>query len=514
MVRWSRGQDAALSRRKRGFDSPTNCFKPRIIPGFFVCIQKRILHIEEYSAFLHLFPSTCMINSIKINEKHRQLLFSCFVQKGEKRIMNRNNWYDRLDRPEFLAAIEPLYGRKTQENLPRYRKLLDFYGETFPEDDPERDLCLFSAPGRTEIGGNHTDHQRGRVLAASVDMDMIAAAAATDDNRICILSEGFPMCEIDLAQLTPLENEINTTASLIRGMAAAFKNRGANVGGFHAVVMSSVLPGSGISSSAAFEVLVGNILNGLFFDGKADPVDIAVMGQYAENVFFGKPSGLMDQMASSVGNILTIDFEDKDHPQVRRLNADFKKYQLALCIIDSGADHADLTDEYAAIPAELKQVCAYFGKDVLREIPEEDFFASFREVRSQTGDRAVLRAVHFYQDNARVSRQCEALEGGDIDTFLSLVKESGKSSFTYLQNIVPAGSVRHQEMAVALAVCETLLKERGAFRVHGGGFAGTVQAFVPMDMLEAFQEGVDRLLGSGSCHVLQIRGIGGTQIRI
>ena len=428
--------------------------------------------------------------------------------------MTREKWYEALKLPSFRAALEPLYGQKASDSLPRYKKLLDFYGETFPEEDPGKDLCLFSAPGRTEIGGNHTDHQRGRVLAASVDMDMIAAASATDDNIICILSEGFPMCVIDLDQMTPVAEEINTTASLIRGMAAAFAQRGCPVGGFHAVVTSSVLPGSGISSSAAFEVLVGNIINGLFFDGKADPVEIAIMGQYAENVFFGKPSGLMDQMASSVGNILTIDFEDKDHPQVRKLNADFEKYQLALCIIDSGADHADLTDEYAAIPLELKEVCSFFGKDVLREIPEEDFFASFPEVRKKTGDRAVLRAVHFYQDNARVEKQCAALEGGDIDTFLQLVKASGKSSFTYLQNIVPAGSIRHQEMAVALAVCETLLKDRGAFRVHGGGFAGTVQAFVPVDLLDEFREGVDRLLGEGSCHVLQIRSIGGTQIRV
>ena len=420
-------------------------------------------------------------------------------------------WRTAFHSDAFAEKIRPLYGQKLQQNIPRYFKLLDLFDETFGSSE-EKEIALFSAPGRTEIGGNHTDHQHGRVLAASVDMDMIAAAGITGRNQIRILSEGFPMCVISLEDLSVKPEEYNSTASLIRGVAAAFSQRGCTLKGFDAVITSTVLPGSGISSSAAFEVLIGNIINGLFYEGKATAVEIAQIGQYAENVFFGKPSGLMDQMASSVGNILTIDFEDTAHPVVKQLHADFETYQLALCIIDSGADHANLTDEYAAIPGELKKVCACFGKEVLREIPEERFFAELSDVRKAAGDRAVLRAVHFYRDNDRVSQQALALEAGDIDTFLRLVRESGFSSFMYLQNIVPCGSKEHQEMGVALAVCDTLLKKRGAFRVHGGGFAGTVQAFVPLDMLDEFVQGVDRMLGEGSCHVLRIRPVGGTMI--
>ena len=420
-------------------------------------------------------------------------------------------WRTAFQTEAFADRIRPLYGQKVKQNIPRYVRLLDLFDNTFGSSD-EKTIALFSAPGRTEIGGNHTDHQHGRVLAASVDMDMIAAAGINGSSQIRILSEGFPMCEISLDDLSVKPEEYNSTASLIRGVAAAFAKRGCALKGFDAAITSTVLPGSGISSSAAFEVLIGNIINGLFYDEKATAVEIAQIGQYAENVYFGEPSGLMDQTASSVGNILTIDFADTAHPVVKQLNADFAAYKLALCIIDSGADHADLTDEYAAIPIELKKVCACFGKEVLREIPEETFFSDLPNVRKAAGDRAVLRAVHFYQDNARVALQAEALESGDIDTFLRLVRESGFSSFMYLQNIVPCGSKEHQEMGVALSVCDTLLKKRGAFRVHGGGFAGTVQAFVPLDMLDEFVMGVDRLLGEGSCHVLQIRPVGGTQI--
>ena len=425
--------------------------------------------------------------------------------------MRQKEWREAIGGCAFRKALEPLYGNAAEENAKRYIGLLDLYKMTFGDDqDPE--IFLFSAPGRTEIGGNHTDHQHGRVLAASVDMDMIAAASVTDDGKICILSEGFPMCTIDLADLGVQENEKNTTASLIRGVASAFVSRGCPVKGFRAVVTSDVLPGSGISSSAAFEVLIGNIINGMFFENRATAVEIAQIGQYAENVYFGKPSGLMDQTASSVGNILTIDFQDPSHPVVRKLDADFGKYGLALCIIDSGADHADLTDEYAAIPGEIARVCEYFGKTVLRDIPVQDFFEAIPKIRKTAGDRAVLRAIHFYQDNERVPAQAKALEDGDTDAFLALVKASGASSFTYLQNIVPCGAKEHQEMGVALAVCDMLLKGKGAFRVHGGGFAGTVQAFVPADILKEFKENVEKILGEGSCHVLQIRPVGGTQI--
>ena len=425
--------------------------------------------------------------------------------------MTLQEWRNVFGEPRFLKALEPLYGKKACENVPRYEKLLRFYEDSFCVQE-DMEVCLFSAPGRTEIGGNHTDHQHGRVLAASVDMDMIAAASVTEDGVIRILSEGYPVCTIPIGDLEVKEEEKNSTAALIRGVAASFVSRGCDLKGFQAAVTSSVLPGSGISSSAAFEVLVGNIINGLFFAGKASAVEIAQIGQYAENVYFGKPSGLMDQMASSVGNILTIDFADPVHPEVTKLDVDFEKADLALCIIDSGADHADLTDEYAAIPAELKKVCHLFGKEVLRDIPEEQFFDRLSEVREAAGDRAVLRAVHFYQDNARVERQAKALSQGDLSQFLKLVRESGFSSYMYLQNIVPCGAKEHQEMGVALAVCDKLLGERGAFRVHGGGFAGTVQAFIPTDMLGDFLKGIEALLGEGRAHVLQIRSVGGVQI--
>ena len=423
--------------------------------------------------------------------------------------MNIGGWKKEMKKAEFAAEMQKLYGNKAEVNAQRYEKLLDMYENTFGDSET---LALFSAPGRTEIGGNHTDHQHGRVLAASVDMDMIAAASAVEENEICVQSEGYPMCRISLEDLSVKEEEKNSTAALIRGVAARFVQLGCEVKGFHACVMSSVLPGSGISSSAAFEVLIGNVINSLFFGEKVSAVEIAQIGQYAENVYFGKPSGLMDQTASSVGNMLTIDFEDTASPVVTKLNIDFEKSGLALCIIDSGADHADLTDEYAAIPMELKKICQLMGKEVLREIPEEDFMKALPMLRKEVGDRAILRALHFYGDNERVPKQAAALESGKIDTFLKLVKESGFSSWMYLQNIVPCGSREHQEMAVALAMCDKLLAGRGAYRVHGGGFAGTVQAFVPVELLETFKAGMEAVLGAGSCHVLSIRPVGGTRI--
>lgn len=410
---------------------------------------------------------------------------------------------------DFLSLIAPLYQEQAEENVQRYERLLDLYSDTFGDGG---EMHLFSAPGRTEIGGNHTDHQHGRVLAASVDMDSIAAASRTEGNTISILSEGYPMCTISLDDMEVQESEKNSTAALIRGVVKGFLNDGCKVGGFNAVVTSSVLPGSGISSSAAFEVLIGNIVNSLYFGGRADEVRIAQIGQYAENVYFGKPSGLMDQTASSVGNMLTIDFKDPSKPVVHKLTADFAKSGLKLCIINCGASHADLTDEYAAIPIELKKLCAHFGKEVLRDIPKADFIREIPSLRKEVGDRAVLRAFHFYADNDRVPQQAEALEKGDIDTFLKLISESGRSSWMYLQNIVPCGSKEHQEMAVALAMCDELLAGKGAFRVHGGGFAGTVQAFVPEKMLDDFRKGMEYQFGEGSCHVLNIRPVGGTEV--
>ena len=371
---------------------------------------------------------------------------------------------------------------------------------------PER---YFSAPGRTEIGGNHTDHQRGRVLAAAVNLDTVAAVRINGTDTIRILSNGYPMCEVNISELTPVEAEINSTPALIRGVAARFAQLGCEVKGFDAYCESTVLPGSGLSSSAAYEVLIGTIINHLFFEGKVSQPEVAMIGQYAENVFFGKPCGLMDQMASAVGNLITIDFFDKENPVIKPVQVDFSAYGHALCIIDSGADHADLTDEYAAVPGEIKAVAAQFGKEVLTQINETDFYAAIPKLRKACGDRAVMRAIHFYQENARVPQQVAALENGDFEGFLNLIKQSGYSSYMYLQNVIPAGYRQHQDVAVALALCEHYLNGRGAYRVHGGGFAGTVQAFVPYDLLDSFVAGIDSALGKGACHVLSIRPQGG-----
>ena len=374
---------------------------------------------------------------------------------------------------------------------------------------PER---YFSAPGRTEIGGNHTDHQRGRVLAAAVNLDTVAAVRPNGTNMIRIQSQGYPLCQVNIDELAPVEAEINTTASLIRGVAARFVELGCKVGGFDAYCESTVLPGSGLSSSAAYEVLIGTIINHLYFDGRVSQPEIAMIGQYAENVFFGKPCGLMDQTASAVGGLVTIDFFDKEHPVIESVDFDFAACGQALCIIDTRASHADLTDEYAAITVELKQVCAHFGKDVLTQIDEADFYAAIPALREKCGDRAVLRAMHFYADTARVPKQVAALRSGDFDAFLELVNESGRSSWLYLQNVTPAGRTTHQDVAVSLALCQRYLQDRGASRVHGGGFAGTVQAFVPFDLLENFRDGIDSVLGQGACHVLSIRPQGGVEM--
>ena len=371
----------------------------------------------------------------------------------------------------------------------------------------------FSAPGRTEIGGNHTDHQHGCVLAAAINLETVADVTFNGTDKIFVQSEGYPSFYVDLTDLTVHEEEANTTAALVRGVVAAFVERGAKVKGFDMKVSSNVLPGSGLSSSAAFEVLVGTICNELFFDKQLSAVEIAQVGQYAENVYFGKPCGLMDQTASSVGSMVFIDFNETQQPKVEKIDFDFQKAGYDLCIIDSGADHADLTDEYAAITRELKTLCAYFGKEYLRQIPEFDFMAALPELRKQVSDRAILRAMHVYRENDRVVSQAMALKAGAVDTFLRLAKESGHSSWMYMQNINPTGAVDTQPVAYALSLCDTLLRGRGAYRVHGGGFAGTVQAFVPHDMLETFQQTIEANLGEGSCHVLSIRPYGGIRIQ-
>ena len=409
----------------------------------------------------------------------------------------------------YDQAFAKLYGADTATvaaQRVRYVDMIDHFEENFGTG---RTVCLYSAPGRTEIGGNHTDHQHGRVLAGSVNIDMIAAAAPNSLNQLRVQSEGYDLCVIDLDDLTARKEEENTTASLLRGECEAFRQRGAKLSGLDVYISSNVPKGSGVSSSAAFEVLVGVILNDCFMDEKVSPIAIAQIGQWAENVYFGKPCGLMDQMASSVGNIITIDFADKANPDVEPVQVDFSKAGLALCILDSGADHADLTDEYAAIPNECRAVAAVCGGEVLRDVPFETFLANIPACRKQCGDRAVLRAFHFYADNDRVPQQVAALREGDFDAFLQMVTASGDSSWEYLQNVIPAGYKEHQEVAVTIAAAKHYLGGKGAVRVHGGGFAGTVQAFVPVEMLADFKANMEKILGAGRCHVLSIRPEGG-----
>jgi len=415
----------------------------------------------------------------------------------------------RLRQGGLDETLQSLYGAARLEAArSRCAAVLEGFARTFGKEAE----ALFSAPGRTELGGNHTDHQHGRVLAAGVDLDILAAAAVNDSGVIRVQSEGYPLISVDLDRLTPVPGEENTTAALIRGVAARMKELGCPVSGVEAYMVSDVPGGSGLSSSAAFEVLTGTMLNGLFWGGRASAVEIAQIGQYAENVFFGKPCGLMDQTASSVGGVVAIDFADPSRPVVEQISLDLAAGGYALCIIDSGADHADLTDEYAAVTRELKAVCRHFGKEVLREVPEEDFLAQLPQVRRAAGDRGVLRAFHVYGENRRAAAEAQALREGDFDGFLRLVRESGRSSAMYLQNIVPTGAVEHQEMMTALALAERLLEGRGAVRVHGGGFAGTAQAFVPLELLERFKAGIEAALGAGSCHVVTIRPVGGVRL--
>lgn len=410
----------------------------------------------------------------------------------------------------YDSVLEKIYCEKDPKPIQaRYIDLINGFSANFGYD---RELSLFSAPGRTEIGGNHTDHQRGCVLAASVNLDVIAAVSLNNENFIRVQSEGYPLDIINLDELTPQMSEYNQAKALIRGVVAKFKEMGYEIKGFDAYTTSNVLKGSGLSSSASFEVLIGNILNGLFANNSVSDVEIAKIGQYAENVYFGKPCGLMDQMASSVGAVVSIDFKDLENPIIKKVDFNFSKSGYALCIINSGADHADLTDEYAAIPYEMKKVAQVFGKEVLREVDETLFMENIAKVRKKCGDRAILRAMHFYADNNRAILEAEALKKGDFKRFLEVVTESGRSSYMYLQNVSVCGSSTHQAVGLVLALCDKFLKHKGAYRVHGGGFAGTVQAFVPLNMVEEFKARIEKAIGEGSCHILSIRPFGGIRI--
>ena len=369
--------------------------------------------------------------------------------------------------------------------------------------------ALFSGPGRTEIGGNHTDHQHGRVLCGSVDLDMLACAAPNGTDLVRIQSEGYPALEVDLRDLRVREEEKNSSPALVRGVAARLAELGCRPAGFDAYVTSTVLSGSGLSSSAAYEILVATIIDCFFGGGTLDPVERAKVGQYAENVYFGKPCGLMDQMGSSVGGAVAIDFADPAAPVVQKVEYDFARSGHALCIVDTGSCHADLTDDYADITREMGAVAAHFGKKFLRDVDEGDFRAALPQLREECGDRAVLRAMHFFEEDCRAEQEAQALERGDFDAFLALVDQSGLSSALNLQNTWSAAAPQQQAIPVALAVGRELLGGSGAIRVHGGGFAGTIQAFVPNGKLETFRRGMEELLGPGMCHILHIRPQGG-----
>lgn len=421
--------------------------------------------------------------------------------------MKRGDLLSQLKSGSLTDRLTPVYGKNTLASVRRLRELMHEYADTFPCSD-EAETFLFSTPGRTELGGNHTDHQHGRCLAASVDLDTIACVVPNGSSTVRIKSRHHRMAQVDLTDLSVHPEEAGSSVSLVRGIAAKLREMGYTVGGFDAYTTTRVLRGSGLSSSAAFEVLVGTIMNHLFCGGELSPTQIAQIGQYAENVYFGKPCGLMDQLSCATGGVIAIDFADPAAPTVQQVQVDLDQYGYALCIIDSRASHADLTADYAAIPREMRQVAACFGKEVLREVGPDEFMGALPRIRAACGDRAALRARHFFDDNHRVVLQHAALEQGGFDRFLALVNQSGRSSWMYLQNISTYRSSADQPIALILALAEQLLRGRGACRVHGGGFAGTVQAYVPLDLLDQFVAGMEALTGEGSCHVLTFRSVG------
>ena len=410
-------------------------------------------------------------------------------------------------------AFRELYGNDPAElkrNAERYSNLLNQFKSAFGTSDVE----FFTSPGRTEIGGNHTDHNWGRVLAGAVNLDIVSVTARNDTNVIRVLSEGYPGFEVDLSSLEPDINEKYTSAALVRGICSRFKGQGFAIGGFDACIDGGVPKGSGLSSSASFEVLIGAILSHLFNDGKVDPIKNAIIGQYSENNYFGKPCGLMDQTACAMGGLITIDFADPLNPIVKKVNFDFVATGFSLVITNTGGSHADLNDEYASLPADMKAVAAELGAKVLREVTLEQILEIAPGIREKVGDRAILRAIHFQGDNQRVVDQVAALERNDFKAFLGMVIDSGFSSYMYNQNIFPASNVREQGVSLALALSDLVLKGEGAWRVHGGGFAGTIQAFVPQNLLDRYIETLEHFYGKGACHKLFIRNQGAGRVEL
>ena len=416
----------------------------------------------------------------------------------------------KLATAEYDELFAKIYKKEdVSAQKERYIALAESFDKLFGAG---KDVAVFSAPGRTEVGGNHTDHNHGKVLAASVNLDAVAVVSKNDENIVRVKSEGYKIDAVDLANMNVMPDERGKSESLIRGVCAGFRNRGYNFGGFDAATVSDVLSGSGLSSSAAFEVLLGTILNYLYNDGKVSAVEIAQIAQFAENEYFGKPCGLMDQMACSVGGFVQIDFKDPSVPVINKVDFDFAACNHALCIVDTGGNHADLTDEYAAVRGEMEAVASKFGKAVLRDVDVAEFEKNISIIRDSAGDRAVLRAMHFFNENKRVDLQAAALKDGDFDAFKALIIDSGYSSYMYNQNVYTCKAPSDQPVSVALAICSDVLKGKGAWRVHGGGFAGTIQAFVPVDVLDEFKSRICSVFGEKSCYVLNIRPVGGVKV--
>lgn len=425
--------------------------------------------------------------------------------------MNYNELKHNFDIGGFDELLGELYG---EEFLTKQKNRYLAAAETFMQLYPNRkDFFMFSAPGRTEIGGNHTDHQHGCVLAAAVDIDVISIVAFHDEGVIRIKSEGYPEDIVDLSDMNINEDEYGKSTALIRGIVSKFIEKGIKIGGFDAYTTSNVISGAGLSSSAAFELLIATIINEHYNDGKADNIELAIIGQYAENMYFGKKCGLMDQMACATGGLVFIDFMNTEKPFVKKYMYDFEKENINICITDTKGSHADLTDDYAAVPAEMKQIAAYFGKPYLRMVLEKDFYNAIPSLRLGSSDRAVMRATHFFDENNRAIAEADALEQMDISKFLSLVKESGKSSEKLLQNLYSSKDPLKQEIPMAIMISERVLAGNGAVRVHGGGFAGTIQAFVPDEKLNTYKEAMESLFGKDSCYTIKIRPYGGIEIR-
>ena len=417
----------------------------------------------------------------------------------------------KLQNGDLDDAIKELYVTDDAScQRERYMSVINGYADIFGDTEQ---LALFSAPGRTEIGGNHTDHQHGCIIAGSVNLDVIAAVSFNNENIVRIKSKGYPMDEVSLDDLEIHKEEYDKAISLIRGVLKKISSMGYEIKGFNAYTESNVMKGSGLSSSAAFEVLIGTIVNNLCANNEISPVEIAKIGQFAENVYYNKPSGLLDQMASSVGAVVAVDFKDNDAPVVRKVDFNLSDYNHSLCIIDSGADHADLTHEYAAVTEEMRLVSEFFGKKFLREVSKSDFMANLKDIRKAVNnDRAILRAIHYFNDSDRAVAETEAVENGDFAEFCKLNRESGRSSFMYLQNVYASSMPKSQAVSLTLALCDEILGDKGSFRVHGGGFAGTVQAFVPNDMVDEFKSKIEAVLGEGMCHILSIRPVGGYRL--